>query len=390
MTRKRHEFTKFLNKYWPYVAAFAVILAVAYFGSISKNPAPDDSTSLEAIWANNYNVSADQVSEFYVTAELANSLQFASSNEITNNYISVALLQQNNQAIDDTSGKISKPTIVDVSHLSRGVKSYTVAAGETLDQIAARFGVTTDQIRWSNDLASKTISEGQSLYIPTVPGIAITVKDDDTVESLAEHYGAKAADIISYNDLETNKNLKAGLVILIPNGTVPETERPEYVVPVVTTTTTTQTQTTTYTYTYQNYSYLGSTGARENIRIVQRFSYAESVQDPGNRNTPGQCTWYAWYYRKHYTSNPLPAAVLGNANAWAYSLSRMGYAVDNKPSVGAVFQTTSGYYGHVGVVTAVNGDGSIVIRDMNYNGMAFTVTEATIPAQYVGMYNYIH
>ena len=68
----------------------------------------------------------------------------------------------------------------------------------------------------------------------------------------------------------------------------------------------------------------------------------------------------------------------------------MGYVVDNKPSVGAVFQTTSGYYGHVGVVTAVNSNGSIVIRDMNYNGMAFTVTEATIPAQYVGMYNYIH
>lgn len=389
MTRKRHEFTKTIGKYWPYAASFAVIFAVAYFGSFNKNPAPDDSTSLKAISANNYTVSADQVSEFYVIAELANSLQFASSNEITNNYISVALLQQNNQAIDDTSGKISKPTIVDVSHLSRGVKSYNVQAGETLDQIAARFGVTTDQIRWSNGLASKTISEGQSLYIPTIPGIAVTVKDDDTVESLAEHYGAKTADIVSYNDLETNQNLKAGLVILIPNGTVPETERPEYVPPVVQTTTTTTTQ-STYTYTYQNYSYLGSSGARENVRIVQRFSYAESVQDAGNRNTPGQCTWYAWYYRKHYTSNPLPATVLGNANAWAYTLSRMGYVVNNTPSVGAVFQTTSGYYGHVGVVTAVNGNGSIVIRDMNYNGMAFTVTEATIPAQYVGMYNYIH
>ena len=174
MTRKRHEFTKTIGKYWPYAASFAVIFAVAYFGSFNKNPAPDDSTSLKAISANNYTVSADQVSEFYVIAELANSLQFASSNEITNNYISVALLQQNNQAIDDTSGKISKPTIVDVSHLSRGVKSYNVQAGETLDQIAARFGVTTDQIRWSNGLASKTISEGQSLYIPTIPGIIST------------------------------------------------------------------------------------------------------------------------------------------------------------------------------------------------------------------------
>lgn len=384
MIRRRNEIGKFFSKYWAYMLSFAVVIAVAYFGSRGKDPISDDSTNIHVIFSNNYTVTADQVSEFYVVSEIANSMQLASSNEITNNYISVALLQETNQTIDDTSGKISKPTIVDVSHLSRGVKSYTVKAGETLDQIASRFGVSTDQIRWSNGMVSKNVSEGQSLYIPTVSGIAVTVKDGDTVDSLAEHYGAKAADLISYNDLETNQNLKAGLVILIPNGVMPETERPEYEAPVV------ATPQSTYTYTYQNYSYLGSSGGRENLRIVQRFSYAESVGDPGNRNTPGQCTWYAWYYRKHYTSSPLPATVLGNANAWAYSLSRMGFAVNNTPSVGAVFQTTSGYYGHVGIVTAVNGDGSITVREMNYSGMAFTVTESNIPKQYVSMYNYIH
>ena len=385
MTRRKHSIGKFFGKYWAYLLSFAVVIAVAYFGSRGKEPDQDDSTNIHVIFSNNYTVTADQVSEFYVVSEIANSMQFASSNEITNNYISVAMLQETNQTIDDTSGKISKPTIVDVSHLSRGVKSYTVQPGETLDQIAARFGVTTDQIRWSNGMTSKNISEGQSIYIPTVSGIAITVKDDDTVESLADHYGAKAADIISYNDLETDQSLKSGLVILIPGGVMPETERPEYEAPVVT-----PTQTQTQTYTYQNYSYIGSSGGRENLRVVQRFSYAESVGDPGNRNTPGQCTWYAWYYRKHYTSSPLPAAVLGNANAWAYSLSRMGYTVNNTPAVGAVFQTTSGYYGHVGVVTSVNKDGSITVREMNYSGMAFTVTESNIPKQYVSMYNYIH
>ncbi|MBQ3294825.1 LysM peptidoglycan-binding domain-containing protein [Candidatus Saccharibacteria bacterium] len=316
-------------------------------------------------------------------------MQFASSNEITNNYISVALLQQTNQTIDDTSGKISKPTIVDVSHLSRGVKSYTIKAGDTIEQLAARFGVSADQIRWSNGLPTATISEGQSIYIPTSSGIAYTVKEGDTVESIAAHYGAKASDIIAYNDLEKDQNLKPGLVILVPNGVVPETERPEYEAPIVPTPSA-NSSSSSYTYTYQNYSYLGSNGSRENLRIVQRFSYAESLVDSGNRNTPGQCTWYAWYYRKHYTSNPLPSTVLGNANAWAYTLSRMGYVVNSTPSAGAVFQTTSGYYGHVGVVTSVNSNGSITVREMNYNGLTFTVTESNIPAQYVGMYNYIH
>ena len=389
MTIKRHKITSFLGKYWGYLLAFVVVFAIAYIGSLDKNSAGDNSTSLEAIYANDYAVSTDQVSEFYVVAELANSMQFASSNEITNNYISVALLQQTNQTIDDTSGKISKPTIVDVSHLSRGVKSYTIKAGDTIEQLAARFGVSADQIRWSNGLPTATISEGQSIYIPTSSGIAYTVKEGDTVESIAAHYGAKASDIIAYNDLEKDQNLKPGLVILVPNGVVPETERPEYEAPIVPTPSA-NSSSSSYTYTYQNYSYLGSNGSRENLRIVQRFSYAESLVDSGNRNTPGQCTWYAWYYRKHYTSNPLPSTVLGNANAWAYTLSRMGYVVNSTPSAGAVFQTTSGYYGHVGVVTSVNSNGSITVREMNYNGLTFTVTESNIPAQYVGMYNYIH
>ena len=385
MTRRKHEIRNFFSKYFAYLLSFALIIAVAYFGSRGKESIGDGSTNIQVIFSNNYTVTADQVSEFYVVSEIANAMQLAGRNEITNNYISVALLQETNQTIDDTSGMISKPTIVDVSHLSRGVKSYTVQPGETLDQIAARFGVSTDQIRWSNGMISKNISEGQSIYIPTVSGIAVTVKDDDTVDSLADHYGAKAADIISYNDLETNQTLKPGLVILIPNGVMPETERPEYVAPVVT-----PVQTQTYTPVYQNYTYIDSSGGRENLRVVQRFSYAESVSDPGNRNTPGQCTWYAWWYRKNHTSSPLPAAVLGNANAWAYSLSRFGFAVNNTPSVGAVFQTTSGYYGHVGIVTSVNKDGSITVREMNYGNMAFVVTESNIPKQYVGMYNYIH
>ena len=379
MTRKKRAGLEFFRRNWAYVLAFLAVFAVAFFGSRDKDISEDGSMSLQSIAANSFSVSADQVSEFYTVAELANSMQFASSNEITNNYISVSLLQQNGQSVDDTSGKIQKPTIVDVSHLSRGVQSYTVQAGDTLESIARRYGVTTDQIRWSNGMSTTTVSEGQQLFIPTTSGIAYTIKDGDTIQSLAEKYGSSTSDIISYNDLETNQNLTVGSVILLPNGNLPETERPEYVAP-----------TPSYTYTYTNYSYLGSTGQRENIRVVQRFSYAQSLMGDGNRNTPGQCTWYAWYYRKHFTSNPLPSAILGNANAWAYTLSRMGYKVDNTPSVGAVFQTTSGYYGHVGVVTAVNSDGSITIREMNYNYMAYTVTEANISSAYVKMYNYIH
>ena len=69
----------------------------------------------------------------------------------------------------------------------------------------------------------------------------------------------------------------------------------------------------------------------------------------------------------------------------------MGYAVDNVPRAGDVFQTTAGYYGHVGIVLAVNSDGSLLVREMNLDSRgAGTLTEGIIPANAVSSFNYIH
>lgn len=48
-----------------------------------------------------------------------------------------------------------------------GVSSYTVVAGDTLYEIAQRFGTTVDAIMRSNGLTSYTIVPGQSLTIPS-------------------------------------------------------------------------------------------------------------------------------------------------------------------------------------------------------------------------------
>ena len=45
--------------------------------------------------------------------------------------------------------------------------------------------------------------------------------------------------------------------------------------------------------------------------------------------------------------------------------------------------------GHVGVVTGINEDGSIVIREMNYFGPGI-ISEAIIPAEMVESFNYIY
>ncbi len=48
-----------------------------------------------------------------------------------------------------------------------GVSAYTVVAGDTLYEIAQRFGTTVDAIMRSNGLTSYTIVPGQSLTIPS-------------------------------------------------------------------------------------------------------------------------------------------------------------------------------------------------------------------------------
>ncbi len=74
---------------------------------------------------------------------------------------------------------VSIPTSVPIN---RAPLTYSVAAGDSLAAIAARYGVTVSQIRWSNTnlIASDVVATGQQIIIPPVPGIVVTTKASDT------------------------------------------------------------------------------------------------------------------------------------------------------------------------------------------------------------------
>lgn len=357
MSKKKAKINhKGLARALPYIAAAVVTLGLVFVGSLDKLNS-STTLSLNAFAANDYNISVDQLSELYVVADISDVLGLASAGDVASNYV----LTNSMYSVGQTStGKIEKPSITNLA-VSRGVIEYVVKDGESMEGIAARYGLTTDQIRWSNDLKTTDIEAGDLLYLPSVAGIVYTVKEDESVEEIADTYGSTVAEIIALNDLEVS-GVSEGMRIVIRGGELPETERPEYVAPV-----------RTYYYTY-----LGSTSERTNIEVL---GYQYGLGGPYGA---GQCTQWAWYRRQDLPSN------LGNANTWAARAAAAGYSVSRTPSAGAIFQTSSGWYGHVGYVESVNGDGSIVVTEMNYNYSPYLVIRATIPASAVGNFNYIH
>ena len=345
-----------------------------------------------------FSVNADQISESYTVANIANTISLPSTATISENYVTVNAIYESTGTTSTTGTVIEKPSIIDTSNLSRGVITHTVAQGETIDGILALYnisGVSKDQVRWSNGMKTEALTVGQKLYLPTVPGIVYTTKEGDTYDGIADKYKSNMDEIIARNDLE-NTNISAGMVLLLPGGELGETERPEYVAPVVTpvrrTTPTTNTGGTTSIT-------ISDSGVRHNRFMVQNYNYwlnmYNSTKSWNNPGAFGNCTWFAWYWRRaNMPSNYwLPTGALGNARSWISTMSSRGYPVGKTPAYGAVIQTSSTGYGHVGVVVGVNEGVDITIQEMNYagpNGKFNIVYQSTIYWADAVKFNYIY
>lgn len=104
------------------------------------------------------------------------------------------------------------------------VINYEVKSGETLSQIASKFKINVDTIKWANDLDSETIKPGDTLKILPVNGVSYTVKSGDTLSSVAKKFDAEQQAILDYpfNDVPDDFKLTSGQNLIIPDGTPPE------------------------------------------------------------------------------------------------------------------------------------------------------------------------
>jgi murein DD-endopeptidase MepM/ murein hydrolase activator NlpD len=105
---------------------------------------------------------------------------------------------------------------------SRGsISRYTVREGDTLSSIAKRYGISVNTLLWANDLtAASIVRPGKELVILPVSGIRHTVKSGDTLSTLAKKYGADQDDIASFNGIASATGLSIGDEVIIPGGEI--------------------------------------------------------------------------------------------------------------------------------------------------------------------------
>jgi surface antigen len=219
------------------------------------------------------------------------------------------------QAPSDTT-ILAKPQIVPTVQKSKqGIINYVAQAGDTIQNIADKHGVSADSIRWSNSLAGTVVAAGTKLVIPPVNGIVYTVKAGDSPSILASRYRADETQIVTYNDAEIN-GLTVGEQIIVPNG-----------------------------------------------QKSAPLTYGVFVASyGGNGYDYGYCTYYV-------ASKVAVPNNWGNANTWDNYAAASGWTVSSSPRAGAIAQSDGGYLGHVAIVTDVSADGSMY-KYSDMNGLA--------------------
>lgn len=219
---------------------------------------------------------------------------------------------------------------------------YTVAAGETLPTIAAKFNVTVSQIRWSNTnlMTSETVSTGDQITIPPVPGVVVVAKVSDTIAALASKYQVDPQAIIDFNRLRSSQ-LASGTVLVIPGGVGGAFPPPPTIWQIL------------------QRSGIGSSAFQVKVLGCCLGPYVN------NKFPVGWCTYYVATKRNVTWS--------GDAGYWYANAAAQGVPVGSTPKVGSIMVTWESWAGHVAYVEAVNPDGSWVVSEMNW--VAFDVID---------------
>lgn len=111
--------------------------------------------------------------------------------------------------------------------LRREVITYVVQPGDTVLEIASKFGLSAETVTWANGDLEKNpdlLRPAQELVILPINGVYHTVVKGDTLLKMAKTYKVDLEDIIAceYNDLDPDDpQIAPGQKLIVPDGVKP-------------------------------------------------------------------------------------------------------------------------------------------------------------------------
>jgi len=125
---------------------------------------------------------------------------------------------------------------------SSNFSTYRIKRGDTISEIAEKFGITTSELRRWNNIRGNKIVAGKTLRVKgdetpnsygdnttteSVNMISYTIKKGDTMSDIATKYKIRNADIRRWNGLSSNRIIAGKTLKIYPNKNADETTNPE-------------------------------------------------------------------------------------------------------------------------------------------------------------------
>lgn len=250
--------------------------------------------------------------------------------------------------------------------------TYIVQPWDNLSSIAYQFWTTAENIKSINNLRSEIIRPWQKLTISEEQWLIYEIKDNTTIQKLADEYELdieklKELNYITDNNYELNKGDELFIAISTEQakkvGIIKVPEKPSTPTSPV------------YNAPQTNYTYNGSS-------IIKRRYYAPNIQNGFFR---WHCTRYVAIKKFPYMSkNKQKKLWWGNAKYWYDNARKAWYSVGQAPQVGSivvikVWGRNYYYAWHVAIVLDIDRTNQkLLVEEMNAR-WRFFVTKRWIP-----------
>ncbi len=336
-----------------FAATTATAAASAY--SYQADAAEHRVKAGESLWsiANQYNTSVAQLKTL---------------NNLSSNLIFPNQSLQVSKSVSNT--RTATPQTTNRPAVQGGGNTYTVVSGDSLSLIAYRHNTSVNELMRLNNLTGYLIFPGQRLKVSgttttvsTTRPTAVTsnatshvVQSGEYLSLIASRYGITVAQLKSLNGLTSD--------LIFPNQRLVVKGNAVQGTPTVSPVASRAPVSTTVT------NYVTPVFAHSNL-----YDY-------------GQCTWYV--FNKRASMGKGISTYWWHARNWANGAIKDGYTVNRTPAYGAIAQTSDGYYGHVAFVERVNGDGTILVSEMNYATGVGVIGYRTLNQWQVSRYVFIH